>query len=195
MTMSSTGAEVPTQGLTILAVLLLIFTSLISNTVSMGVVKRHVYDFEDPEIIPPALKLLYISFVILIIACVLSKTSFAFTLLRIVTKTWMKVLLWFIIITMNALMWLFVLLITVNNNTIDADGADENFRATAYSGCMDVILAFLPWIVLWNLETKKREKAGIALAMSMGFIAAIASFIKISKLVNVAQVNDFTFEE
>lgn len=72
----------------------------------MGVVKRHVYDFEDPEIIPPALKLLYISFVILIIACVLSKTSFAFTLLRIVTKTWMKVLLWFIIITMNALMWL-----------------------------------------------------------------------------------------
>lgn len=58
----------------------------------------------------------------------------------------------------------------MNNNTIDADGADENFRATAYSGCMDVILAFLPWIVLWNLETKKREKAGIALAMSMGFM-------------------------
>lgn len=40
----------------------------------------------------------------------------------------------------------------------------------AYSGCMDFILALLPWMVLWNLEMKKREKAGIALAMSMGIL-------------------------
>ncbi|KAI2794892.1 hypothetical protein POX_a01493 [Penicillium oxalicum] len=165
--MSSTGAEVPTQGLTILAVLLLIFTSLISNTVSMGVVKRHVYDFEDPEIIPPALKLLYISFVILIIACVLSQQLHCGA-----SSSWATAKCWPVVVFET------IALI-----------------AGAYSGCMDVILAFLPWIVLWNLETKKREKAGIALAMSMGFIAAIASFIKISKLVNVAQVNDFTFEE
>lgn len=35
---------------------------------------------------------------------------------------------------------------------------------------MDVILALLPWVVLWDLEMKKREKAGIALAMSMGIM-------------------------
>jgi hypothetical protein len=72
----------------------------------MGVIGRHIFAIEDPEIIPPALKLLYISFVIVIIGCVFSKTSFAFTLMRIVTKTWMKVLLWIIIVTMNAIMWL-----------------------------------------------------------------------------------------
>lgn len=72
----------------------------------MGVVGRHVFAIENPELIPPALKLVYISYVIIIISCVFSKTSFAFTLMRIVTKTWMKVLLWIIIITMNAIMWL-----------------------------------------------------------------------------------------
>jgi hypothetical protein len=86
--------------------LLLIYTALITKSVNMGVIGRHIFAIEDPEVIPPALKLLYISFVIIIIGCVFSKTSFAFTLMRIVTKTWMKVLLWFIIVTMNAIMWL-----------------------------------------------------------------------------------------
>lgn len=72
----------------------------------MGVIGKHVSDISHPELIPPALKLLYISFLIIIIGCVLSKTSFAITLLRIVLHTWMKVLLWFIIVSMNAIMWL-----------------------------------------------------------------------------------------
>lgn len=72
----------------------------------MGVVGRHVFAIENQELIPPALKLVYISYVIIIISCVLSKTSFAFTLMRIVTKTWMKALLWVIIVSMNAIMWL-----------------------------------------------------------------------------------------
>ena len=70
----------------------------------MGVVGRHVFAIEDQELIPPALKLVYISYVIIIISCVASKTSFAFTLMHIVTKTWMKALLWVIIVTMNAIM-------------------------------------------------------------------------------------------
>lgn len=86
--------------------MLLIYTAFITKSVNMGVIGRHIFAIEDPEVIPPALKLLYISFVIIIIGCVFSKTSFAFTLMRIVTKTWMKVLLWFIIVTMNAIMWL-----------------------------------------------------------------------------------------
>lgn len=44
----------------------------------MGVIGRHVYAIEDSEIIPPALKLLYISFVIVIIGCVFSKDIFRF---------------------------------------------------------------------------------------------------------------------
>ena len=40
----------------------------------------------------------------------------------------------------------------------------------AYSGCMDFILALLPWVVLWGLEMNKREKVGVGIAMSMGVV-------------------------
>jgi hypothetical protein len=41
----------------------------------------------------------------------------------------------------------------------------------AYSGCMDFILALFPWVILWKLQMKKREKFGILIAMSMGVLS------------------------
>jgi hypothetical protein len=40
----------------------------------------------------------------------------------------------------------------------------------AYSGCMDILLALLPWKMIWKLQMRKKEKFGIALAMSMGIL-------------------------
>ncbi|KAJ5921117.1 hypothetical protein N7466_009443 [Penicillium verhagenii] len=189
--------------------LLLIYTVLITRAVKLGVIGKHVSAIEETENIPAALKMIYIGFVIVILGCVFSKTSFAFTLLRIVTRTWMKVLLWFIIITMNAVMWLCAVCYLAQcsptaalwNSKLLATAkcwpteVFENIAlvAGAYSGCMDFILALLPWLIIWNLEMQKRDKIGIALAMSMGVVAAIAAFVKTSKLVNVAQVQDFTY--
>ncbi|KAJ5113681.1 hypothetical protein N7456_002215 [Penicillium angulare] len=190
-------------------IILLCYTALITKAVQMGVVGRHVAAIEDPEKVPPALKLVYISYVIIILGCVWSKTSFAFTLMRIVTRTWMKALLWFIIVTMNAIMWLTAICYLAQCNPAAAlwnvklmatakcwpTNVFETIALTAgaYSGCMDFVLALLPWMVLWGLEMKKREKIGIALAMSMGVFAAVTAFIKTSKLVNVSQVQDFTW--
>lgn len=42
----------------------------------------------------------------------------------------------------------------------------------AYSGSMDITLAMLPWRIVWNLQMKKREKFGVAVAMSMGVLYA-----------------------
>ncbi|KAJ5973252.1 hypothetical protein N7481_010462 [Penicillium waksmanii] len=190
-------------------VLQLVYTVLITKAVQLGVIGKHVEAIEDPSIIPPALKLVYISFVIVIIGCVLSKTSFAITLLRIVTQVWMKVFLWFIIITMNSIMWLCAVCYLAQckpaaalwNTKLMATAQCwptsifENIALTAgaYSGCMDFILALLPWAVIWNLQMKKREKFGIAVAMSLGVFAAATAFVKTSKLVNISQVQDFTY--
>lgn len=166
--------------------MLFVYTGLITKAVQMGVVGRHVFAIENQEIIPPALKLVYISYVVIIIGCVLSKTSFAFTLLRIMTRTWMKVLLWTIIVSMNAIMWLCAISYLAQC-TPAAALWDTKLMATAkcwptnvfetialtagaYSGCMDFILALLPWMIIWKLDMRKREKAGIALAMSMGVL-------------------------
>jgi hypothetical protein len=46
---------------------------------------------------------------------------------------------------------------------------DAHMR-TGYSGIMDFILALLPWKVIWKLQMKRKEKFGVALAMSMGIL-------------------------
>ncbi|KAF7715364.1 Uncharacterized protein PECH_001429 [Penicillium ucsense] len=187
----------------------LIYTAMITQSVHLGVVGKHVNSIPDRDAIPEALKLVYISFVIIIIGCVLSKTSFALTLLRIVTKTWMKVLLWHIIISMNAIMWLCAICYLIQCSPTAALWDTRLMKtakcwpnivfeaialaAGAYSGLMDLVLALLPWPVIWKLQMRRREKFGIALAMSMGIFASITAFIKTAQLVNVTHVHDFTW--
>jgi hypothetical protein len=36
---------------------------------------------------------------------------------------------------------------------------------------MDFVLALLPWKVIWKLQMKRKEKVGVALAMSMGILS------------------------
>lgn len=40
----------------------------------------------------------------------------------------------------------------------------------AYSGAQDFVLALLPWTIVWNLQMKKKEKFGVAFAMSLGVL-------------------------
>jgi hypothetical protein len=35
---------------------------------------------------------------------------------------------------------------------------------------MDISLAILPWKLLWGLQMKRKEKIGVAVAMSCGFL-------------------------
>jgi hypothetical protein len=41
---------------------------------------------------------------------------------------------------------------------------------TAYSAAMDIILAILPWKIIWKLTMNKKEKIGVLLAMNMGVL-------------------------
>lgn len=57
--------------------------------------------------------------------------------------------------------------------------ADE---VVAYSGFMDIVLALLPWQVIWGLQLNFKEKIGVGIAMSMGMLAGIVAFVKCSAL-------------
>lgn len=39
-----------------------------------------------------------------------------------------------------------------------------------YSAVMDITLAFLPWKLVWALQMRKKEKFGVAVAMSCGVL-------------------------
>lgn len=45
-----------------------------------------------------------------------------------------------------------------------------NTFTASYSGAMDIVLAILPWKIIWGLSMTKKEKFGVSLAMSMGVL-------------------------
>jgi hypothetical protein len=53
---------------------------------------------------------------------------------------------------------------------------------SAYSGILDLVFAIIPWQIVLRMQMERREKIGVALAMSMGVFAAAAAFIKCSSL-------------
>jgi hypothetical protein len=130
--------------------------------------------------IPPIMELLSLSSFFGILGAVTSKTSFAITLLRL-TEGWMKKLVWAIIISMNTIMLADALLVflacdppqkTWNTSLPGTCWNPLTFSifAGSYSGVMDIVLALLPWKITWNLQMRKKEKFGLAFAMSLGVL-------------------------
>ncbi|KXG52263.1 uncharacterized protein PGRI_085470 [Penicillium griseofulvum] len=143
-----------------------------------------------------------------IMACTLGKTSFAITLLRIVVQRWMVIVLWFVIVTMNIINILAALFVFLQckdprhlwNPMIPSEcwpsHVFTNFSlfVGAYSGAQDFVLALLPWTIVWNLQMRKKEKFGVAVAMSLGIFAGAASIVKTIHLVALSAKADFTWE-
>ncbi|KAI0438217.1 hypothetical protein F4803DRAFT_535784 [Xylaria telfairii] len=184
---------------------LTIVSVVLSNTstsiaISLGWAKQ------PPNIAPDKwsdiLILLYISGLFSILAAAVSKTSFALTLLRI-SNGWVKCAVWFAILTINVVMGLSIIF-----NWVQCTPVEKNFnlfipgtcwpRATligynafvaAYSGVMDILLALLPWKIIWNMNMSKKERFGAMCAMSLGFLAGTISLVKIYALTGTLQFN------
>ncbi|XXG96026.1 hypothetical protein Hte_002303 [Hypoxylon texense] len=63
--------------------------------------------------------------------------------------------------------------------------------ASAYSGFMDFVLALLPWSFILNLNLRRKEKIGVAAAMSMGIFAGATAIVKCYYLQNLYSVDFF----
>lgn len=135
-------------------------------------------------------------------AAILSKTSFAITLLRI-TEGKMRILLWFIIFSVNIALGGSALIPWIQCTPVEKNWnfmvpgkcwdpqvfSKYSIVAAAYSGAMDLLLAFIPWKMMWNLQMK--EKIGVATAMSMGVLAGAAAITK-SVYIPLVAVEDFS---
>ncbi|KXX74856.1 hypothetical protein MMYC01_206697 [Madurella mycetomatis] len=140
-----------------------------------------------------------------ILAALWSKTSFAITVLRI-SSGWVKVLVWFIILTVNGSLGVAIAITWGQCTPIEKiwrpllEGecwpkgiqVKYNIFTAVYSGAMDIVLAILPWKIIWTLTMNKKEKFGVLVAMSMGIFAGVTSIIKITQL---PSISDSTFTE
>ncbi|KAM0328130.1 hypothetical protein ACHAQA_005535 [Verticillium albo-atrum] len=124
------------------------------------------------------------------IALGLTKTSFGMTLLRLMPGGWESKLIYGLIITMNLQ---FIVHIFASWQQICGAPDDGHLGSkcwalhqsvtftvfsAVYSALCDFILALLPWKMIFNLQMKRSERLGIAIALSMGVIAGITGVMK-----------------
>ncbi|KAK3312689.1 hypothetical protein B0H66DRAFT_643870 [Apodospora peruviana] len=167
---------------------------------------KHVSDLSPETNLATVSLLSSVSGSLAILAAVWSKTSFGMTLLRITGKK-TKVAVWCIIVTMNLAMSVNVVTTWIQcwpvqrgwDREVPGSCWDPRVNAyyaifaAAYSGLMDIVLALLPWSVVWGLQMRRKEKIGVAVAMSMGVFAGGAAFVKCSTIPVILN-GDFTFE-
>ncbi|KAF2453484.1 hypothetical protein BDY21DRAFT_126629 [Lineolata rhizophorae] len=184
---------------------LVIYASMTTVAAANGIGK-HIDDLDESKT-SLAIKLLYIGEFFAIIALAVSKTSFAATLLRFALERWRQAFLWFIIISLNAIMLTCAVLPfaqctpTKKLWEIEVEGTcwDTNITvnfsifAGSFSAAMDFALAVFPWLVVKDLQMNKREKIGVAFAMSLGVLAGITAIVKTSYLPSMARSTDFTY--
>ncbi|KAK5941656.1 hypothetical protein PMZ80_005605 [Knufia obscura] len=186
--------------------ILIAYAGVITKAVDYGV-GRHYYEITDPARLVNAYKFIYIGQPLAIVACALSKSSFALMLLRVVTKKWEIYAIWFILISINIVMLLCALFQFVQCKN-PAYGWDRTivtkcwpvevftwyavFSGT-WSGACDFALALWPWLILRRLQMKNREKLAVGFAMSLGVFAGVAAIIKSTYLPALSKKVDYTY--
>lgn len=140
------------------------------------------------------------------LSAVWSKTSFGLTLLRLTQVGYAKAraLIWVILVSMNLLMLCDAIYpwvecqpsqkhwqVHIQGTCWSTDVAVSlGITAGAYSGCMDVIMALLPWRIILQTRMERREKIGVLVAMSMGLCAGAAAFAKCSQEPEIARFDE-----
>ncbi|GJC85466.1 hypothetical protein ColLi_08304 [Colletotrichum liriopes] len=119
-----------------------------------------------------------------------------------------KVFIWFLIISMNAILATGA----VAGWKAACDRPADSYEAVlpgscwrvqdsvvmamvsnGYSALVDFILSLLPWPIIWGLGMKRHERIGVAIAMSLGIIAGLVGVIKVVKIVTIAEGADIPY--
>ncbi|KAK0710755.1 hypothetical protein B0H67DRAFT_539651 [Lasiosphaeris hirsuta] len=184
---------------------LVTYSAITVVAVSYGIGRRRA--LIPPESLVIALKLLYIGRFFGIIALAISKSSFAVTLLHLARGAWQRGVIWFVIISLNLVMWLCGLSLFFQCMPVQKVWISETpgtcwesrvqvnigIGAGAYSSAMDFTLALFPVFLIWDLQMGNREKLGVVIAMSLGVFAGITAIVKSYYIQFSARSTDFTF--
>ncbi|KAL1836438.1 hypothetical protein VTJ49DRAFT_5147 [Mycothermus thermophilus] len=138
----------------------------------------------------------------MILAIVWSKTSFGITILRLVRDR-LRLFVTVLLVVMNVVMGLQAIFSWIKCSPVEkawrpqTEGICWDIRISngygvfsgVLSGVCDLLFAFLPWTILWQLKMRTKEKIGVALAMSMGVFAGATAFVKAYHILNMGSKN------
>ncbi|KAK0616395.1 hypothetical protein B0T14DRAFT_568003 [Immersiella caudata] len=151
---------------------------------------QHIYRL-DPAVIPILGLTGNVAGTLSIIAALLSKASFGFTLIRL-TNGAIKWCIYVLLVTMNIFLAMSAVFIWVRCTPVartcrhEVRGAcwapivntSYGLFSGVYSAFVDFTLSFLRWPLIWNLQIRLRENLGVVVAMSMGVFAGLGAIAK-----------------
>ncbi|CCC05820.1 unnamed protein product [Sordaria macrospora k-hell] len=170
-------------------VLMVVQASIILWTTNYGLGRRPS-DLKGVNVLP-LIKLTPHALFLALIAAGLSKLSFFITLIRVAPKRWQKIALWVVAIHSTILVAGGSIIGYVDCNFYrrpDRQHPDHclsertskilALTVLMHGAIVEFFLSFVPTMLLWNLEMKRREKIGLICAMSMGIISSILAAFK-----------------
>ncbi|KAM0235149.1 hypothetical protein ACHAPO_005945 [Fusarium lateritium] len=126
-----------------------------------------------------------------VIGMSVAKFSLGFFLLRIVVEKWQRITIWFAIVILSffsalcaIMFWLQCRPVTKIFDPIRVEGVCK-ISVTPYAVALgvwcvvvDFFFAIFPWVFIWKLNMKQKEKMTIAGSMSLGFLAGICGIVR-----------------
>ncbi|KAK6839407.1 hypothetical protein PG987_005273 [Apiospora arundinis] len=116
-----------------------------------------------------------------------ARVSFALALLRLRRDRWWRMLIWMVIVGLVVITMFALVLARLTQcipmqklqygnmeGTCRGDGKSVlyvGWASGAWSAFSDFALIAMSWIVVWSVKMRKREKIGMALAMSIGVVS------------------------
>ncbi|KAI5458778.1 hypothetical protein BGZ63DRAFT_362750 [Mariannaea sp. PMI_226] len=169
-------------------VLILLYTIFvqISGTYGFG---QSIFTL-DPDSIALAIKNEMVGQTFAVIGMGVAKVSLGLFLLRIVMKTWHKVIIWIAMVTLMVVSILTAVIFWIQclppSRIYDRRVPGEcNIEVTPFAillgvwcAVVDFFFAIFPWIFIWGLNMKYKEKITIAGSMSFGIIAGVCGVVR-----------------
>ncbi|KAB8236693.1 uncharacterized protein BDW43DRAFT_308370 [Aspergillus alliaceus] len=136
-----------------------------------------------------------------VLGMAIAKLSLGIFLLRIVVKRWHRVSIWISMVSLSLVSVLTAIIFWTqrlpSNSIYDPRVPGRTvvsvtpFSVLLGSWCaaVDFYFAILPWIFIWELNMKFKEKMTIAISLSLGFIAGICGIIRTIDLGGLSSAN------
>ncbi|KAK3388758.1 hypothetical protein B0T20DRAFT_457333 [Sordaria brevicollis] len=162
---------------------------------------KHI-QFAPPQNLKHIDTLIRLSTTAMMLGAAWSKTSFGLTVLRLIRdRPKVKTLVLTIIASMNSFVIFNVIAVWVQCGVGQPDDSDAHSNCSSkeftvstmmfagvYSGLMDVVLAVMPWCLIWKLHMQRKEKIGIGIAMSMGLLLIIWGAAEVATTICAASI-------
>ncbi|KAH7312592.1 hypothetical protein B0I35DRAFT_59363 [Stachybotrys elegans] len=163
--------------------LLLMYTIFITISATYGF-GQSMANIEDPQDMVNAVFFEAIGQLFAVTGMAVAKWSLGLFLLRIVTLTWHKVIIWGVMTTLMgasiSVCFVFMLQCTppaylwdrrIPGGFCHIDSTPVSFLLCISCVVADFFFALFPWIFIWGLQMNQREKVVILVSMSLGVLA------------------------